>query len=161
MVARFQSSAASSSATATLKLVRSRSFILRTACRRSLIDCAASMCSSSVRKAMGIPFSAPGSQLSAAARTEKPRTENSFLRHNFRCDALGSKGLDHIAGFDVAIICDRDAAFHAVGDFFGIVLEAAERSNLAFEHDDAVPQQAHFGVAFDQAIEHSTSGDGS
>src|ERR1700683_5686691 len=125
MVARFQRRAEASAATETLRLVRSRSFILRTACRRSLIDCAASICSSRVRKAMGIPFSAPRSQLSEAARTEKPSTEHSFLRHNFRCDPLGSKGLDHIAGFDVAIICDRDAAFHAVGDFFGIVLEAA------------------------------------
>ena len=49
--------AASSSATETLKLVRSRSFRLRTTWRLSLIDCAASMWSSRVRKAIMRSFS--------------------------------------------------------------------------------------------------------
>src|SRR5579863_3685094 len=126
MVARFQSSAASSSATEMLKLARSRSFRLRTTCRLSLSDCAASMCSSMVRKAMGMQFSVPSSQFS---ETTQLRTENRELRTRlcdyFRRNPLGNERLNHVASLDVTVVCDRDAALHAVGDFLGVVLEAA------------------------------------
>src|SRR5581483_11572939 len=68
------------------------------------------------------------------------------------------EGLNHIAGFDVAVIRDRDTALHAVGDLFGIVLEAAQRSDLAFEDDHVISQQANFGVPLDGAIAHATTG---
>src|SRR6202051_1909600 len=149
MVARFQSSAASSSATETLKLVRSRSFKLRTTWRLSLIDCAASMWSSRVRNAMGIQFRVSASsfaqsqKLPAAqiTRNLKLETGNSkLLNHCFRGDPLRGECLDHVAGFDIAIVRDRDAALHAIGDFLGVVLEAPQRSDLALEHDYVVAQ---------------------
>src|ERR1035438_165644 len=161
IVARFQSSAASSSATDTLKLVRSRSFKERTTWRRSLSDCAASMWSSRVRKAMGMRLSVPSFQFPEKTRPHLLRTENRELRtclhHCFGGNPLGSKGLDHVAGFDVAIIRDRDAALHAVADFFGVVLEASQRSNLALEHDHIVAQQADFGFALDLPIGHAAT----
>ena len=61
-------------------------------------------------------------------------------------------------GLDVAVVRDRDAALHAVGDFLGVVFEAAQRSDFAFEHDDVVAQQANFGVVLDHAIGHAATG---
>src|SRR3974390_418366 len=164
-VARFHNSAASSSATDTLKLVRNRSFMLRTTWRRSLTDCAASMWSSRVRKAMGMRFRVSGfefrtnSNPAGCRESWKPETGNSkLLRVHFGCNPLGGEGFNYVAGLDVAIVRDRDAALHTVGDFLGIVFEASQRSDLAFEHDNIVTQQAHFGVAFDNSIGNAATG---
>src|SRR5579864_4630687 len=155
IVARFHRPLASSSAMETLKLARSRSFKLRTTCRRSLSDCAASMWSSRVRKAMGIQFSVLSSQ-----NTEQLRTENrKLLSDHFRRDALGDKRFDHVPGFDVTVVRNRDAALHAVGDFLGIVFKAAQRVDLALEHDHVVAQQADFGIALDRAVDDAATGD--
>src|ERR1051326_4050291 len=62
-------------------------------------------------------------------------------------------------GFDVAVVGDRDAALHAIGDFFGIVFEATQRSDFALEDDHVVAQQADFGVALDQAIDYAAARD--
>src|SRR6266496_1558326 len=43
-----------------------------------------------------------------------------FLRHYFRRYPLSHEGLDDVADFDVAVIGDRDAAFHAVGHLAGM-----------------------------------------
>src|SRR5580692_10048152 len=127
IVARFHSSAPSSSATETLKLVRSRSFRLRTTCRLSLIDCAASMWSSRVRKAIKGSFEYPVSSFPFRRKemegNQKPET---VLSDHFRGDALGHERFDDVPGLDVAVVRDRDAALHAVGDFLGIVFEAAQ-----------------------------------
>src|SRR5450755_2225001 len=148
-VARFQSSAPSSSATETLKPVRSRSFMLRTAWRRSLIDRASSMWSSRVRKAMGIQLvPVLGSQQNRSASTEN-RELRTCLRDHFRSNPFRDESLDHVARLDVAVVRDRDAALHAVGHFFGIVFKAAQRSDFAFEHGDTVAQEADIGVALD------------
>ena len=45
-------------------------------------------------------------------------------------------------------------------DFAGIVLEAAQRADLAGEDDHVVAQQPHFGVALDEAVGHAAAGDG-
>src|SRR5262244_2768538 len=157
MVARFQSSALSSSATETLKLVRSRSFRLRTTWRRSLIDCAASMWSSSVRKAIGMEWSVASGQRTSHPPTTLTDHQQLFLRDYFRRDASGDKGFDHVMHLDVAVIRDRDAALHSVGDFLRVVFETAERSNLAFEDHHVDAQQAHFSVALDRAIHDATT----
>src|SRR5690348_13066076 len=149
MVARFHSSAASSSATETLKLMRSRSFKLRTTCLRSLIDCAASMWSSRVRKAIGISFEFQVSSFGKACIANsreywKPETENlKLLADYFGSDPRRNIGLDDGADLDVAIIRERDAALHPVGDFFCVVFDAPQRSNLAFDHDHVVAEQAN------------------
>src|SRR5882762_6827838 len=107
MVARFQRVVESSSATETLKLARRRSLRLRRTWRLSLSDCAASMWSSRVRKAMGISRSSQFSVLSCCARalTEnwEPRTG---LRDYFCRDAFRDEGFDYVAYFDVAVVCD-------------------------------------------------------
>src|ERR1700733_7598551 len=137
MVAEFQMLDASSSATETLKLARSRSFTLRSTWRLSLSDCAASMRRSRVRKAIMKRSLVAGRQQNHTRKRsgKRPTTKGQrrFLRHRFRSNFRSDKGFDHIAGLDVAVVSDGDAAFHAVRDFFGVVFEAAQRSDLAFE----------------------------
>src|SRR6202166_2965109 len=135
IVARFHSSAASSSATDTLKLARSRSFKLRTTWRLSLIDCAASMWSSRVRKAI-MQWSVASGQWPEKLPFDWPLITDHwalFLSDYFRGNPLGHKGLDHVADFDVAVVGDRDAALHAVGDLFGVVFKAPQGSYFTFE----------------------------
>ena len=83
------------------------------------------------------------------------------LSENFGGYLFCHEGLDYVANFDVAVVRDRDAALHAVTYFACVIFEALERADLAFEDDDVVAQQAHFGVALDQAVEHVAAGDGS
>src|SRR5580704_8598044 len=135
IVARFHKLLGSSSATETLKLVRRRSFRLRRTCRLSLSDCAASMCSSRVRKAIMNQWPVDSGQLPVAVKPLAHRalvllaTNHSplatLLRHCFRGNSLGGEGFDRIADFDVPVVGDGDAALHAVGDLAGIVFEAA------------------------------------
>src|SRR5437763_16766607 len=108
MVARCHISPSSSSATDTLNFARSLSFSLRTTWRLSLSDCAPSMRSSSVRCAIGT-----GQIYRQIKRARlSPRSEQLVRRlsSEFRGDLLHAEGLDHIAHFDVAIICDADSA---------------------------------------------------
>ena len=44
-------------------------------------------------------------------------------------------------------------------DFFGIVFEAAQRADLAFEYHHVVAQQADIGVALDKAVGDPAAGD--
>ena len=46
---------------------------------------------------------------------------------------------------------DLNAALEALGDFANVVLEAAQRLDLAVEHDRRVANDAHLGVARDLA----------
>jgi hypothetical protein len=48
-----------------------------------------------------------------------------FLHHRFRGHLRRDEGFDDVADLDVAVVRDRDAAFHAVSDFFGVIFEAA------------------------------------
>src|SRR6185369_4527385 len=81
------------------------------------------------------------------------------LRHHFCRNSLGHESLDHIPGFDIAVVGDRDAALHAIGDLACVVFEPAQRANLTLEDDDVVAQESHFGVALDQAIRHAAPSD--
>src|SRR5437016_3759938 len=83
-----------------------------------------------------------------------------FLRDSdFGGDFLGYEGLDYVASFHVVEIRDSDAAFHAVSDLAGVVLEALQRTDFAFVNLDAITHQAHIRIALDQAIQHVTTGD--
>src|ERR1700730_2436277 len=137
-VARFQRLEESSSAMDTLKLARRRSFRLRTTCRLSLSDCAASMRSSRVRKAIIGSSVVSRRQTHVASRPGGKRqpTNGLCLRHGFRCDAFGDEGFDHIADFDVAVVGNRDAALHAIGNLAGIVLEPAQGAAFVLEPVD-------------------------
>src|SRR5437763_14652813 len=84
-----------------------------------------------------------------------------FLRDSdFGGDFLGYEGLDYIASLYVIEISDRNAAFHAVSDFAGIVFETLQRTDFAFVNLDAIAHQAHIRIAFNQAIHHVTTGNG-
>src|SRR5208283_1037322 len=145
----------------TLKWARSRSFRLRTTCRLSLSDCAASMRSSRVRKAIIRSLVVGRSSLAKLQRANDQRrtTNDCSLRHGFGRDLLGHEGLNHIADFDVAIVGDGDATFHPVGNLAGIILETAQRSDFALEDNHIVAQQADLGIALDEASGNRASSD--
>src|SRR5579864_2210405 len=48
---------------------------------------------------------------------------------HFRRDALGNKGLNHVALLYVIEVLEVDTAFHAIAYFAGIVFEALERTD--------------------------------
>src|SRR5208283_5583190 len=155
-VARCHASLGSISATATLKRVRRPSFTLRTTCRLSFSDCAPSMRISSVRCAI-----ISASSLSGYTKSRKlaPRCEEHFpglaavslcLGECYCRHLLDYIRLDDISRLDVTVVCDTDAALHAVAYFAGIVFKAPQRSDFAFEHHRVVAQESHIGVALDQ-----------
>src|SRR5208337_3889971 len=95
------------------------------------------------------------------SRVEKSvpgRWSGSFLNERLGRYPLGNEVLDDISHFDVAIVGDGDAAFHAVPHFADVFLEASHRTDLAFEHNHVVAQQAHFGIALDDAVSDVTAG---
>src|SRR5437879_7327551 len=121
------------------------------------------MWSSSVRKAIMQWLVVSGCKTTGRAGFVWPLTTDHwplFLSNYFRGNSLGGECLNHVADFDVAVVGDRDAAFHAVSDLAGIVLEAPQRSHLALEHLHVVAQQTDFGVALDQAIIDAAAGHG-
>src|SRR5271157_3321752 len=73
---------------------------------------------------------------------------------------LGNEVLNDISDLDVAIISDRDAAFHAVTHFADVFLEAPYRADLPLEDDYIVAQQSDFGIALDHAVGDVTAGHG-
>ena len=80
----------------------------------------------------------PNSNVSSAEAPSKPETRNLFLRHHFGCDALGHKSFNHVADLDVTVVRDRDTALHSVRDLAGVIFEAAQRPDFAFEHHHIV-----------------------
>src|SRR5215469_3634871 len=123
--ARCHMSWQSISATATLNLWRRRAFRLSTTWRFSFSECAFSSRSSSVRTPM-------------AAMASREDLRGHPFRH---------EGFDDIALLDVGEVLERDAAFLAALHFAHIVLEPAQRADLAGVDYDVVAQQAHFGAA--------------
>src|SRR6516164_6072333 len=81
------------------------------------------------------------------------------LSERFRRYPLDHERLDDVAGLDVTVVGDANAAFHAVAHFAGIIFEAPQRAHLALEHDHIVAQQSHFGIALDKAIDHVAASD--
>src|SRR5208337_318993 len=82
------------------------------------------------------------------------------LYEGFGRNPLGNEVLNDISDLDVAIISDRDAAFHAVTHFADVFLEAPHRADLALEDDYVVAQQSDFGIALDHAVGDVTAGHG-
>src|SRR5215813_8867596 len=89
------------------------------------------------------------------------KEERLYLSDHFGRDPFCHEGLDRIADLDVAVIRDRDAAFHAVANLTGVVLEALQGCDLALEDDHIIAQQAHFGIALDETIDYLATGHGS
>src|SRR5271165_5512821 len=154
-VARCHASLASISATATLKCARRPSLTLRTTWRLSFSECAPSMRISSVRYAIiSRPVAQrPGNQLSWG-RNSPGTTAHSVLYECFGRYALRDEVLDDISDFNVTVIGDRDAAFHAVPHLADILLEASHRAYFALEHHYVVAQQANLGIALYDTIGH-------
>src|SRR5687767_10195249 len=77
-------------------------------------------------------------------------------------DALHREDFDHVADLDVVVIRQADAALEARLHLADVVLEAAQRSDLAFVHDDVVAQQAglRFAGACDAPFGHHAAGNG-
>src|ERR1700730_13411282 len=69
-------------------------------------------------------------------------------------------GLDEVAGFDVLETIEADAAVEPGAHLGDVVLEAPQRSDLAFVDDAVVAQQAHRGAARDHPFDHVAAGDG-
>src|SRR5688572_16812627 len=74
---------------------------------------------------------------------------------------LHRKHFDDVADLQVAVVAQADAAFEARLDLADIVLEPAQRADLAFVHDDVVAQQAGVGLAGtgDTAVGDHAAGD--
>src|SRR6266853_1102443 len=83
----------------------------------------------------------------------------SRLSHGLGGHALCDKGLHDIAGLDVVVVGDGQAALKTALDLAGVVLEPLERIDLAGMHHHVVAQQADLAVPFDEAILHHASGD--
>src|SRR6478672_5478341 len=79
---------------------------------------------------------------------------------HLRSDALGHKGLNHVAFLYVIEVLEVNTALHAVADFAGIVLKTPERTDLAFVNLHAIAHQANIGIALDDAVQHIAAGDG-
>src|SRR5688572_9690116 len=62
-------------------------------------------------------------------------------------DSLHREHFDDVANLEVVVIRKADAAFEARLHLADVVLEAAERRNLAFVDDDVVTQQTRLGFA--------------
>src|SRR5438105_6689214 len=158
IVARFHRPSESNSATEMLKLLRSRSFRLRSTCRLSFRDCACSILNSRVRDAIMQSFVVVVSRWQKQLMTNDNRPATTL--GNYLCrNALGSKRFDDVAHLYIAVVGDGNTALHAVADFAGIIFEAAQRAHFAGEDHDIVTQQADFGVALDDAVCDLASGD--
>src|SRR5208283_5619537 len=74
-------------------------------------------------------------------------------------DLLDAVALDHVALAHVLVVLEGRAALLAGVDLLDLVLEALERGELAFVHDDIVADEAHVGAALDLAVGDSAAGD--
>src|SRR5690606_6945767 len=80
------------------------------------------------------------------------------LQRPLDLDAL--EALDLVARLDVVVGLHRDAALGAVAHFLDVLLEAAQRLQLALEDHRVVAQHADRAVLADHALDHDRTGDG-
>src|SRR5690606_41965876 len=73
-------------------------------------------------------------------------------------DAL--EALDLVARLDVVVLLHANAALGAVAHFVHVLLEAAQRFQLALEDDRVVAQDADRLVPLDHTLHHHAAGDG-
>jgi hypothetical protein len=69
-----------------------------------------------------------------------PLLLNRFCRNSFRHERF-----DHVAGFDIAVVGDGDAALHTAGYLGRIVLEAPQRRYFSLEDHHIIAWQT--GIA--------------
>src|SRR5579883_2317348 len=74
---------------------------------------------------------------------------------------LGGEGFKQVALLEIAKVGNADTALHSVCDFSGIVFEALQRSDLAFEDLFAVAHHLDLRVAADDTVGDAAAGDGS
>src|SRR5579859_2210805 len=67
--------------------------------------------------------------------------------------------LDDVAGLDVVEVLEPDTTFVAGEDFAGVILEAAQRADLAFPDDAAVAHEAGAGTAHQLPFGNHRTGD--
>src|SRR3954466_10658651 len=107
-----------------LNLDLNRSFKRRTTIRLSFSECASGMCTSRVRSAMTvgtIPHLAGACGLYA----------------------FHEEGFDGISDLEIIVIVNADTAFISAGHLRHVVLEALQRSDLAFEYHHVIAQQSN------------------
>src|ERR1700690_1164320 len=68
------------------------------------------------------------------------------------------KRLYGVTDFYVAVVRDRDAALHTVGDLASVVFKAPQRTDFAFEHHHVVAQQTNLRVALDGSVRNAATG---
>src|SRR6478735_1139178 len=64
------------------------------------------------------------------------------------------EGLDQVAALEILEVGEADAAFEALADLAGVLLEATQRDDRALPDDHAVAQEAHLGATGDDARAH-------
>src|SRR5262245_12893151 len=73
-------------------------------------------------------------------------------------DLLDLEGLDDVADLDVLVPVEPDAALESLLDLRDVVLEAPQRTHLAFVDDAVVAQQAQLRRTRDDALGHVAAG---
>ena len=66
---------------------------------------------------------------------------------------------DLVTDFNVVVALDADTAFHAGTHFGSVILEAAQRFQLAFKDNDVVTQYADWTVTVNNTFQHHTACD--
>src|SRR6185437_16969210 len=99
---------------------------------------------------------------SRKARCALPLSPSHFtlyvLQRSRHFDAL--EALDAVAGLDVVVLLDADAALGAVLRLVDVFLEVAQRLQLAFEDHHVVAQHADRLVPLDRTFDDHAAGDG-
>src|SRR3954471_4684850 len=156
---RCQTSRWPTSATPTPSALR-RSFTRRTDIRLSLSDCASGRKTSTDRSATNVETSEPGCRAWAMA-SPISRLSPAGLGDR-RGDALHGEHLDDVADLQIVVALEADAALEARLDLGHVVLEAAQRAQLALVDHHVVAQQARLRLAraLDDAVGDHAAGDG-
>src|SRR6187401_1761473 len=154
---RCQTSRWPTSATPTPSALR-RSFTRRTDIRLSLSDCASGRKTSTDRSATNVETSEPGCRAWAIA----PKSLDRCCLGDRRGDALHGEDLDDVADLQIVVALEADAALEARLDLGHVVLEAAQRAELALVDLDVVAQQAGLRLAraLDDAVGDHAAADG-
>src|SRR6266496_3647106 len=81
----------------------------------------------------------------------------SFLKFRRR-HSLDYIGFDLVADLDVVEVLKTDTAFEAFAYFGCVILESAQRSDVAFPGDDAIANQTRARLAADNAVDDHGAG---
>ena len=73
---------------------------------------------------------------------------------------LHYEALDNVADLDIIELLDLHTALVAACNFLNVVLEAAQRCQLALVNNDIIAQHAHGAAALDLAVEDVAAGNG-